>query len=80
MKVQTRVNARFGQRIWTCPICRWQARISTRKHFQTGQPLTREQQIGSLAVDAQAHFRAQHRDAFAMQQSVSSVSPAAEER
>ena len=64
MKVQTRVNARFGQRIWVCPVCGWRARISTRNHVQTGQPLTREQQVGVLAVEAQRHFRKQHLNAF----------------
>lgn len=62
MKVQTRMGR--GRRIWVCPVCGWRATISTRKHYQTGQPLTREQQVGSLAVDAQRHFRAQHLNAF----------------
>lgn len=62
MKVQTRIGV--GRRIWVCPVCGWRATISTRKHAQTGQPLTRDQQIGSLAVDAERHFRDQHRQAF----------------
>ncbi len=62
LKVQTRIGR--GRRIWVCPVCGWRATISTRKHFQTGQPLTREQQIGSLAVDAQRHFRTNHLSAF----------------
>jgi len=62
MYVQTRMGR--GRRIWVCPICYWRATISTRKHFQTGQPLTRDQQVSSLAVDAERHFRAHHREAF----------------
>lgn len=62
MKVQTRMGR--GRRIWVCPVCGWRATISTRKHFQTGQSLSREQQIGSLAVDAERHFRSQHLNAF----------------
>ena len=62
MKVQTRIVR--GRRIWVCPVCGWRATISTRKHHQTGQPLTREQQVASLAWDAQRHFRAQHLNAF----------------
>lgn len=61
-KVQTRMGR--GRRIWVCPVCGWRATISTGKHFQTGQPLTCEQQIACLAVDAQKHFRAFHLDAF----------------
>ena len=62
MKVQTRMGR--GRRIWVCPVCGWRATISTGTHFQTGQPLTRDQQIACLAVDAMKHFRAQHLDAF----------------
>lgn len=63
MNVQTRIGR--GRRIWVCPVCGWRATISTRKHVQTGQPLTREQQVASLAVDAQRHFRERHVDEFA---------------
>ena len=62
MKVQTRMG--LGRRIWVCPVCGYRATISTRKHVQTGQPLTREQQIGSLAVSAERHFRERHTKAF----------------
>lgn len=62
MKVQTRMGR--GRRIWVCPVCAWRATISTGKHSQTGQPLTREQQVGSLAVEAQRHFRSEHINEF----------------
>lgn len=62
MKVQTRMGR--GRRIWVCPVCSWRATISTRKHFQTGQPLTRDEQIAALAYDAEKHFRERHRHAF----------------
>lgn len=62
MKVQTRMGR--GRRIWVCPVCSWRATISTRKHFQTGQPLTRDQQVASLAVEAERHFRDRHRGEF----------------
>ena len=62
MKVQTRMG--IGRRIWVCPVCGWRATISTRRHFQTGQPLTREQQVRSLARDAEKHFVERHRHAF----------------
>lgn len=62
MKVQTRMGR--GRRIWVCPVCGWRATVSTGKHFQTGQPLTFEQQVGCLAIDAQKHFREQHLSAF----------------
>lgn len=62
MKVQTRMGR--GRRIWVCPVCGWRATISTRNHFQTGQPLTNDQQVASLAVDAEKHFRAFHLSAF----------------
>lgn len=63
MKVQTRMGR--GRRIWVCPVCGWRATISTGKHVQTGQPLTREQQVACLAADAQRHFRERHIAAFA---------------
>lgn len=62
MEVQTRVSR--WRRIWVCPICGFRATISRGRHVQTNQPLTREQQIGSLAFDAQKHFREQHKNAF----------------
>jgi hypothetical protein len=62
MKAQTRMG--LGRRIWVCPVCGWRATISTRKHFQTGQPLTREEQVAALANDAQRHFRTQHTGEF----------------
>ena len=63
MKVQTRMGR--GRRIWVCPICDWRETVSTRrKHIQTGQPLTREQQVATLAFRAEQHFRAQHINAF----------------
>jgi hypothetical protein len=71
MKVQTRIG--IGRRIWVCPVCGWRATISTRKHVQTGQSLTREQQIGSLAVDAECHFRERHRGEFLRPRSTGSV-------
>jgi hypothetical protein len=62
VKVQTRMG--IGRRIWVCPVCCWRTTVSTRKHCQTGQPLTREQQIATLAVEAERHFVGQHRDTF----------------
>lgn len=62
MKVQTRMGR--GRRIWVCPICQWRATISTGKHYQTRQPLTREQQVETLAYRAEKHFKEQHLDAF----------------
>lgn len=63
MKLQTRVS-RFN-RLWTCPVCGWRAYVSRRAHVQTGQPLTADEQIATLAVQASKHFRERHRNAFA---------------
>ena len=61
--IQTRVS-RFN-RLWVCPFCGWRAYVSRRKHYQTGQPLRRAEQIATLTVRASAHFRAAHRQDFA---------------
>lgn len=61
--IQTRTS-RFD-RYWTCPVCGWRAHVSLRKHFQTGQPLTRDEQIATLTYQASKHFRERHRHDFA---------------
>ncbi len=63
MIVQTRVS-RFN-RFWTCPFCGWRAHVSLKAHFQTGQPLTRAEQIATLEFRASQHFRDRHREDFA---------------
>ncbi len=61
--IQTGVS-RFNRR-WVCPFCGWRSYVSLRKHIQTGQPLTREEQIATLEYQASKHFRAAHRQDFA---------------
>lgn len=60
--IQSRVS-RFN-RYWTCPFCSWRAHVSLRAHFQTGQPLTKTEQIATLEHQASKHFRERHRNDF----------------
>lgn len=60
MSIPTRVS--LGIRRWTCPICHYCERISTKRHhLQTNQPLTPEQQIATLSALAEKHWRECHR-------------------
>ena len=68
MSIQTRTS-RFN-RYWTCPFCSWRVHVSLRKHFQTGQPLTREQQIATLEYQASRHFRERHQDEFLQRKAI----------
>ena len=61
-ELQTRVS-RFNRR-WVCQVCGWRAYVSLRKHFQTGQPLSRTEQIATLTYQASKHFREYHKTAF----------------
>jgi transcription elongation factor Elf1 len=61
--LQTRTS-RFN-RYWTCPFCAWRAHVSLKAHFQTGQPLSKEQQIATLTHEASRHFRERHKNDYA---------------